>query len=94
MPPLLQRLEEVKPQTLDWLGVSYGLTGQLLRFWKRAGYVPIYIRQTTSDLTGEHTCVMVRGLNSSSEDELQWLGEFAKGALFHAGGGAARMGLD
>ncbi|RPD62967.1 DUF699-domain-containing protein [Lentinus tigrinus ALCF2SS1-6] len=78
MPPLLQRLTERKPETLDYLGVSYGLTPPLLRFWKRAGYVPLYLRQTQSELTGEHTCVMVRGLNSSIESELGWLSEFAK----------------
>ncbi|TFY62510.1 hypothetical protein EVJ58_g3813 [Rhodofomes roseus] len=78
MPPLLQRLTERKPETLDYLGVSYGLTPQLLRFWKRAGYVPLYIRQTTSELTGEHTCVMARGLNTSADSELEWLGEFAR----------------
>ncbi|KAL0578886.1 N-acetyltransferase 10 [Marasmius crinis-equi] len=77
MPPLLQRLSEVKPPQLDYLGVSYGLTGGLLRFWKRLGFVPLYIRHTASDLTGEHTCVMVRGLNSTPEGELEWLGEFA-----------------
>lgn len=77
MPPLLQRLSERKPESLDYLGVSYGLTPQLLRFWKRAGYIPLYIRQTQSELTGEHTCVMVRGLNNSTETELEWLGEFA-----------------
>ena len=82
MPPLLQRLSERRPETLDYLGVSYGLTPQLLRFWKRAGFVPLYLRQTQSELTGEHTCVMVRGLNSSTEEELQWLSEFAKGT-FH-----------
>lgn len=49
------------------------------RFWKRAGYVPLYVRQTTSELTGEHTCVMVRGSNASVESELEWLQEFAKG---------------
>ena len=98
MPPLLQRLSELKPESLDYLGVSYGLTPQLLtyvkvpsflewlhlcqafRFWKRAGFVPLYIRQTASELTGEHTCVMVRGTGSSAERELEWLGEFAKGA--------------
>lgn len=53
----------------------------LLRFWKRAGYIPLYVRQTASDLTGEHTCVMLRGLNSSAEGELEWLGEFAKGSF-------------
>lgn len=57
------------------------LTGNLsCRFWKRAGYVPLYMRQTTSELTGEHSCIMVRGLNSSTESELEWLAEFAKGA--------------
>jgi tRNA(Met) C34 N-acetyltransferase TmcA len=52
-----------------------------VRFWKRAGYVPLYIRQTTGELTGEHACVMVRGLSSSVESELEWLGEFAQGLL-------------
>ncbi|KAG1727820.1 GNAT acetyltransferase 2-domain-containing protein [Suillus lakei] len=78
MPPLLQRLSERKPEALDYVGVSYGLTPQLLRFWKRAGYVPLYIRQTQSELTGEHTCVMVRGLNSPTDGELEWMGEFSK----------------
>ncbi|KIL56986.1 hypothetical protein M378DRAFT_188489 [Amanita muscaria Koide BX008] len=76
-PPLLTRLSDRKPENLDYLGVSYGLTPQLLRFWKRAGYVPLYVRQTASELTGEHTCVMVRGLNSLAESELEWLAEFA-----------------
>ncbi|OCB85081.1 DUF699-domain-containing protein [Sanghuangporus baumii] len=31
MPPLLQRLSERKPENLDYLGVSYGLTPSLLR---------------------------------------------------------------
>ncbi|KZS93422.1 DUF699-domain-containing protein [Sistotremastrum niveocremeum HHB9708] len=78
MPPLLQRLTERQPEILDYLGVSYGLTPQLLRFWKRAGFVPLYVRQTSSDLTGEHTCVMIRGLNSTSVGELDWLREFSK----------------
>lgn len=99
MPPLLQRLTERKPENLDYLGVSYGLTSQLLRsvllaffcaptlsyitsrFWKRAGYAPLYIRQTQSELTGEHTIVMVRGLQSSTVEELGWLGEFSKGGF-------------
>ncbi|KAJ3850263.1 GNAT acetyltransferase 2-domain-containing protein [Lentinula lateritia] len=76
MPPLLQRLSERRPKQLDYLGVSYGLTGSLLRFWKRLSFVPLYIRHTPSDLTGEHTCVMVRGLNSTTDVEMEWLGEF------------------
>ncbi|TIC25953.1 N-acetyltransferase 10 [Wallemia mellicola] len=78
MPPLLQRLSERKPEKLDYLGVSYGMTENLLRFWKRRGYVPLYIRQTANELTGEHSCMMIRGLNSSTEETAGWLSAFAQ----------------
>lgn len=77
-------MSTIYPYSFSCFPLDVNLT-HLSRFWKRAGYIPLYLRQTQSELTGEHTCVMVRGLNSSSEDELQWLGEFAKGKLasFH-----------
>ncbi|GAB1518176.1 N-acetyltransferase 10 [Rhizoctonia solani] len=78
MPPLLQRLSQRKPEVLDYVGVSYGLSPQLLRFWKRAGYCPLYLRQTTSDLTGENTCVMVKNLGDVLEGEEHWIGAFAQ----------------
>lgn len=37
LPPLLLKLNERTPEKLDYLGVSYGLTEGLLKFWKRAG---------------------------------------------------------
>ncbi|KAJ3066134.1 N-acetyltransferase 10 [Quaeritorhiza haematococci] len=72
MPPLLLRLSErplSKSERLHWLGVSYGLTPQLHRFWKRGGYVPVYVRQTANDLTGEHTCIMLKQLQGGDESE-------------------------
>lgn len=81
MPPLLQRLSERAPENLDYLGVSYGVTPLLFKFWKRAGFVPLYMRQTTNDLTGEHSCVMIRGLNKNMEETGRWLGDFAVGTL-------------
>ncbi|EUC59788.1 nucleolar ATPase Kre33, putative [Rhizoctonia solani AG-3 Rhs1AP] len=78
MPPLLQRLSQRKPEMLDYVGVSYGLSPQLLRFWKRAGYCPLYLRQTTSDLTGENTCVMIKNLGDVQEGEEHWIGAFAQ----------------
>lgn len=41
---LLWKLNERKPERLDYIGVSYGLTGSLLKFWKKAGFVPVYLR--------------------------------------------------
>lgn len=37
LPPLLLKLNERIPERLDYVGVSYGLTEGLLKFWKRAG---------------------------------------------------------
>lgn len=74
MPPLLLKLSEKAPHYLHYLGVSYGLTSQLNKFWKKAGYSPIYLRQTPNELTGEHTCVMLKVLENRDKT---WLGEFA-----------------
>ncbi|KAF2221968.1 putative nucleolar ATPase Kre33 [Elsinoe ampelina] len=77
MPPLFSRMNERRPNKLDYLGVSYGLTQPLHKFWKRAKYTPVYLRQTANELTGEHTCVMLRALETSSTDPA-WLGAYAK----------------
>ncbi|KAK3072605.1 N-acetyltransferase 10 [Teratosphaeriaceae sp. CCFEE 6253] len=77
MPPLFARLSERRPAALEYLGVSFGLTQPLHRFWKRAGFVPVYLRQTANELTGEHTAVMLRTLESGGSDPT-WLGAYAK----------------
>lgn len=74
LPPLLLKLSERRAERLDYLGVSYGLTPELLRFWRKAGYVPVYMRQTPNDLTGEHSCIMLKCLQEDS----QWLPELWK----------------
>jgi N-acetyltransferase 10 len=77
MPPLFTRLSQARPPHLDYIGVSYGLTLPLHKFWNRAGFVPVYLRQTANDLTGEHTSVMIRALNLEENDS-SWLGAFAR----------------
>lgn len=44
LPPLLVKLSERQPEHLDYIAVSFGLTQELLKFWKRADFVPVYIR--------------------------------------------------
>ncbi|KAI4171414.1 MAG: hypothetical protein LQ343_004270 [Gyalolechia ehrenbergii] len=77
MPPLFSKLSERKPQNLDYLGVSFGLTAPLHKFWKRASFAPVYLRQTPNELTGEHSCVMLRTLANDNND-IAWLGAFAR----------------
>jgi N-acetyltransferase 10 len=76
LPPLFARLSQRRPPNLDYIGVSYGLTQQLHKFWKRAKFAPVYLRQTSNELTGEHTCVMLRPLEKA--EDTSWLGAFAR----------------
>ncbi|KAL7992270.1 hypothetical protein Chor_016526 [Crotalus horridus] len=79
LPPLLLKMSERQAENLDYLGVSYGLTPRLLKFWKRGGFVPVYLRQTPNDLTGEHSCIMLKMLNEEEEKtEESWLTAFWK----------------
>ncbi|KAM3842509.1 RNA cytidine acetyltransferase [Diretmus argenteus] len=81
LPPLLLKLSERRAERLDYLGVCYGLTPQLLKFWKKAGYTPVYLRQTPNDLTGEHSCVMLKELSTDEgpeQNQNQWLSAFWK----------------
>ena len=79
MPALFSRLSERRPQPLDYLGVSFGLTPPLHKFWKRASFAPVYLRQTANELTGEHSCVMIRTLsNTSGNTDNAWLGAYAR----------------
>ncbi|XP_010217837.1 PREDICTED: N-acetyltransferase 10-like, partial [Tinamus guttatus] len=78
LPPLLLKLSERQAESLDYLGVSYGLTPRLLKFWKRAGFVPVYLRQTPNDLTGEHSCIMLKMLNEEDSEQEPWLTAFWK----------------
>jgi N-acetyltransferase 10 len=76
LPPLLLPLTEVDTPRLDWLGTSFGLTQQLHKFWSVAGMRLLYLRQTTNELTGEHSAIMVRALPNRSGVDATWLPAF------------------
>jgi tRNA(Met) cytidine acetyltransferase len=43
----------------DWLGVGYGATPELLRFWAANGYEPVHISTTRNDRSGEYSALML-----------------------------------
>ncbi|CAE7287464.1 tmcA [Symbiodinium natans] len=49
----------------DWLGVSFGLTAQLFRFWSRAGYRPVVMSNTPNDQTGEMSMKMLLPISAA-----------------------------
>ena len=54
----IQRLDERPAERLHYLGVSFGLTGDLFNFWLKSGYLPVYVR-----LTVVCVCVCVMGFS-------------------------------
>lgn len=63
LPPLLVHLRERHPEKLHYIGVSFGLTRELFRFWRKQNFVPFYIGQIPNNVTGEHSCMVLRPLN-------------------------------
>ncbi|XP_067143398.1 RNA cytidine acetyltransferase [Centruroides vittatus] len=79
LPPLFLKLSERRAEKLDYVGVSYGLTSDLLRFWKKQKFVPVYLSQKSNEITGEHTCIMLKTLNDEEESMTEnedWLRAF------------------
>ena len=62
--PILQKLSERQPLPVHYLGTSFGLTKELFNFWRKNKFSPLYLRQTANELTGEHTCLMIRPINT------------------------------
>jgi N-acetyltransferase 10 len=59
IPALLTPIHERPYESLDYLGVTFGVTTELFNFWHKAGFDPLYVRQAANDTTGEHSTIMV-----------------------------------
>ncbi|XP_010249467.1 PREDICTED: RNA cytidine acetyltransferase 2-like [Nelumbo nucifera] len=64
LPHLLVHLHERPPEKLHYIGVSFGLTQDLFRFWRKHKFAPFYIGQIPNTVTGEHTCMTLKPLNN------------------------------
>ena len=69
LPPLLASLGEKKPEKVHWIGSAFGITQGLHNFWSKAGYKPVYLRQTKSEVTGEHSAIVIRAIENDDDDD-------------------------
>lgn len=53
---------------VDWLGVGYGATPELLRFWARNGYRTVHFSTTRNDSSGEYSAIMLRPLTDAGAE--------------------------
>ncbi|KMZ63710.1 hypothetical protein ZOSMA_3G01950 [Zostera marina] len=70
LPPLLVHLGTRKPEKIRYIGVSFGLTWDLFRFWRKHGFVPFYICQIPNNVTGEHNCMVLKALNDNETEDI------------------------
>ncbi|WP_134669943.1 tRNA(Met) cytidine acetyltransferase TmcA [Halorussus marinus] len=63
---------------LDWLGVGYGATSELLRFWRANGYGAVQLSTTRNDESGEYSALMLDPLTEAGralrDRHAGWLG--------------------
>ncbi len=55
-------LSEIKTEfadQVDWLGVSYGATPELVRFWADNGYSTVHLATSRNATSGEYSVVML-----------------------------------
>lgn len=69
------------PGPIDYLGVAFGLTSELLGFWRRLGFTPVYIRQYATETTGEHSTICIRPLRSNDDNDSAFSTNYENGEL-------------
>ncbi|MCL9814095.1 tRNA(Met) cytidine acetyltransferase TmcA [Natranaeroarchaeum aerophilus] len=57
--------EHAIDEGLDWLGVAYGATPELLHFWETNGFSTLHLSTTRNDTSGEHSAIMIDPLSEA-----------------------------
>ncbi len=72
-------------ENTDWLGVGYGATPELVRFWHRNGFSTVYLATTRNERSGEHSVLMFSPLTDAGRElhdrHSQWFTERIGGTL-------------
>ncbi len=67
------------PGRVDYLGVGFGATPRLLRFWAANDFRTVHLSLSRNDRSGEHSAVMVAGLTDDGRDlerrHVEWFRE-------------------
>lgn len=66
LPPLLVPLHDRRPERLHYIGVSFGLTLDLFRFWRKHNFAPFYVSQIpVEDISNLSPLFLMRTISSS-----------------------------
>ena len=81
--PLLSKLQDIKPPEVFYIGTAFGLTKELFSFWRKNDFFPFYVKMTENDITGEHTCILIKPLK---DDDIKFNMEMNTNSLTEASG--------
>jgi tRNA(Met) cytidine acetyltransferase len=59
--------DSVTDAGVDWLGVGYGATPELVEFWRENGFRTLYLSTSRNEASGEYSAVMLDALSASGE---------------------------
>jgi tRNA(Met) cytidine acetyltransferase len=63
-------LDEIRAEVeshVDWLGVGYGATPDLLDFWRENGFRTVHLATSRNESSGEHSAIMLDPLSEAGE---------------------------
>jgi len=60
--------ERATADGLDWVGVGYGATPELLDFWAKNGFETLHLSTTRNDASGEYSAIMLDPLTDAGRD--------------------------
>jgi tRNA(Met) cytidine acetyltransferase len=82
---LLDSIHDEFAAEVDWLGVGYGATPDLLRFWHQNDYGVVHLSTTRNDTSGEYSALMLRPTSDAGRDlhdrHADWFADRVRGLL-------------
>ncbi len=73
---LLAEIRAESEESVDWLGVGYGATPELVGFWADNGYETVHLSTTRNDASGEHSAIMLDPRSEAGEELVDRHGEW------------------
>ncbi len=68
---LLKYIEEESVERgYDWVGSGFGINEQLLNFWLKNGFKTLHLSPDRNPVSGEYTCLVMKGLNARSRKSI------------------------
>ncbi len=63
--------KEAKDLGLDWIGASFGATEQLLNFWIKNDFYPVYLSPVKNPISGEFSTIVIKPISKEAKEMIR-----------------------